>query len=179
VLRRSNRWEEFLDLFFQKHVCLNLFFCLFENYLAPQIATTLHRLCPCHNRKQRISDFHRNWSETALTNSRLSTAWSWKYWTQLTSRGSNLSIVLPRIDLGRGTGRHLPFVKGSTQLQWGARVAGREDIANDLAHHHLSMCVVVVLATLAQRLRQEAIENRGVVISSLMIGAFARKPHED
>jgi ubiquinone/menaquinone biosynthesis C-methylase UbiE len=31
--------------------------------------------------------------------------------------------------------------------------------------------------TLAQRLREEALEKRGVVIASPMIGAFARKPH--
>lgn len=33
--------------------------------------------------------------------------------------------------------------------------------------------------TLAQRLRQEALEKRGVLMSPIMIGAFARKPHEN
>ncbi len=36
----------------------------------------------------------------------------------------------------------------------------------------------VDIDTLAHRLRQEALKNRGVVVSSLLIGAFARKPHE-
>ena len=31
--------------------------------------------------------------------------------------------------------------------------------------------------TLPQRLRQEALERRGVVIAPALIGAFARKPH--
>jgi ubiquinone/menaquinone biosynthesis C-methylase UbiE len=36
----------------------------------------------------------------------------------------------------------------------------------------------VDIDTLAQRLRQEALEKRGLAISSMMIGAFARKPYE-
>jgi len=35
----------------------------------------------------------------------------------------------------------------------------------------------VDIDTLAQRLRQEAIEKRGVMMGPLMIGAFARKPY--
>lgn len=31
--------------------------------------------------------------------------------------------------------------------------------------------------TLAQRLREEALAKRGVVIAPVMMGAFARKPH--
>lgn len=35
----------------------------------------------------------------------------------------------------------------------------------------------VDIDTLAQRLRQEALEKRGVMMGPLMIGAFARKPY--